>query len=207
MLDKQRIFAHRGLWGPGRDGNSVEALEQAISLGFSIETDIRDHLGKVVVSHDPVPEGLDPIALDYLIGLSQNSETYLALNVKADGLLGLLPSASHKHFFFDMSSPETLRYSKSEHLIALRLSDLEPELTPRGVAAEWLWLDGFQDDWYLELDFTAFAEYRGVVIVSPELHQRPKSATWKFAVSKWRQVPNLCICTDFPEEFLWELNR
>jgi hypothetical protein len=106
-----------------------------------------------------------------------------------------------------MSSPETLRYSKSEHLIALRLSDLEPELTPRGVAAEWLWLDGFQDDWYLELDFTAFAEYRGVVIVSPELHQRPKSATWKFAVSKWRQVPNLCICTDFPEEFLWELNR
>ncbi len=207
MLDKQRIFAHRGLWGSAHLGNSVEALQRALSLGFSLETDVRDHMGKVVISHDPVPEGHTPLSFDQLIGLSEKSDGYLALNVKADGLLGFLPNANQKHFFFDMSSPETLRYSRSEHLIALRLSDLEPELTPRHVAADWLWLDAFEDDWYMELDLTTLAEFKGVVLVSPELHRRPHAKAWDFVVSNWRQVPNLCICTDFPEEFLRELRH
>jgi hypothetical protein len=118
-----------------------------------------------------------------------------------------LPNANQKNFFFDMSSPETLRYSRSEHPIALRLSDLEPELTPRHVAADWLWLDAFEDDWYMELDLTTLAEFKGVVLVSPELHRRSHAEAWDFVVSNWRQVPNLCICTDFPEEFLRELRH
>ena len=86
VLVKQRIFAHRGIWGPGCEGNSLQALDQAIRLGFSIETDIRDHLGSVVVSHDPVHANSDRMCLDSLIALTKKSSSYFALNVKAYGI-------------------------------------------------------------------------------------------------------------------------
>jgi hypothetical protein len=207
VLDKQRIFAHRGLWGSGQPGNSEEALEKAISLGFSVETDIRDHLGKVVISHDPVTESSKAVPLARLLELSNNSSSYLALNVKADGLIAILPHANPRQFFFDMSSPEAMRYAKSDHSIALRRSDLEFELVPSGIQAEWLWLDAFIDDWFLNIELSDFQNYKGVVLVSPELHRRPKELVWDFAVSRWRQHPNLCICTDFPEEFLLRLGQ
>ncbi len=207
MLDKERIFAHRGLWGPERPGNSADALEKALSLGFSVETDIRDHLGKVVIAHDPVAVDSTTIPIDYLIELSENSNSYLALNVKADGLLSLLPNANPKQFFFDMSSPEALRYAKTEHRIALRMSEFEREVIPSGVRAQWLWLDAFVDDWFLTLHLSDLADFHGVVLVSPELHRRPKEKAWEFVVSRWREFPNLCICTDFPQEFLLELER
>jgi glycerophosphoryl diester phosphodiesterase len=205
VLDKQRIFAHRGIWGPGCEGNSLQALDQAIRLGFSIETDIRDHLGSVVVSHDPVPANSDRMSFDSLITLTKNSSSYLALNVKADGLLGILKLSSPMNFFFDMSAPETLNYSRTENSIALRMSDLETELFPKGVKADWLWLDSFEDDWFIEQDLSRFADYKGVVIVSPELHGRPKTEAWNFVASNWRQFPNLCICTDLPTEFFTEM--
>ena len=202
MLDQHRIFAHRGLWGEGVEGNSNEALLGALDRGFSVETDIRDHLGRIVVSHDPIPKGHDPMTLDALLSHQTSSSGYLALNVKSDGLIGIQGRITERAFFFDMSSPETLRYAKAGLEIALRLSDLEPNLAPMGVTHSWLWIDAFVHDWYTDIKLSDYQNLKGVILVSPELHGRGHEAVWDFASENWEKIQNLCICTDYPTEFL-----
>jgi glycerophosphoryl diester phosphodiesterase len=46
-------LAHRGLWHDKSEQNTLLAIEASWESGFGIETDIRDQLGKVVISHDP----------------------------------------------------------------------------------------------------------------------------------------------------------
>ena len=202
MLDQHRIFAHRGLWSDDVKGNSAEALFGALDRGFSLETDIRDHLGQVVVSHDPLAKGHDPMTLDALLRHQNSNSGYLALNVKSDGLIGIQGKIPEKAFFFDMSLPETLRYAKAELEIALRLSDLEPNLAPIGVTSNWLWIDAFVHDWFTDINLSDYESLKGVILVSPELHGRDKEAVWNFASENWERFQNLCICTDYPDEFL-----
>lgn len=45
------IIAHRGLWKHPAERNTLTAFENAFKTGFGIETDIRDCLGKIVISH------------------------------------------------------------------------------------------------------------------------------------------------------------
>ena len=206
MEDRSRIFAHRGLWDKELAPNSTDSIRAALRLGFSVETDLRDFGGRVVVSHDPVQLWEQPIDLGELRELKSGSGGIFALNVKSDGLVPLLGKREPGEFFFDMSTPEVLKYSRADLPLALRISDLEEQSHPLGVQGEWLWIDSFQSDWFLQNSFF-FPDQVGAVLVSPELHGRDPSAAWDWLASMWSEIPNLCVCTDQPKEFFGKLRK
>lgn len=207
MNDKQRVFCHRGLWDSSTPANSIAALEDALEAGFSLETDLRDYCGEVVVSHDPVKNSEDLITLSQLRVLAEAKDGYLALNIKSDGLLALIREQGVNEFFFDMSSPEAIRYGNAGFDVALRLSEFEPDIVPKGIPSKWLWLDGFQDDWFLKDPPPIFDDFDRIVVVSPELHGRDKSSVWAYVAENWQRSSKWCICTDFPLEFMEFLNH
>jgi glycerophosphoryl diester phosphodiesterase len=96
-----QILAHRGLWADPDDRNSLGALRRALDAGHGHETDVRDRLGELVISHDP-PTGTEALPLSSLLAAyrSSGSTATLAINIKSDGLhdrlaatLGALPAA------------------------------------------------------------------------------------------------------------------
>lgn len=202
--DRERIFAHRGHWLElGYPKNSEEALAASVSQGFSVETDIRDYRGQVVISHDPPTPGTTLPPLEFLLDLVKPSQRLtLALNVKSDGL-GLLMGSIHcNHFFFDMSFPERVRYFRDGRPVAERQSEYEP-IQESHSKGSWVWLDMFERDWVLD---GAYAFSRPTVLVSPELHGRNPARVWQWARANWATTP-ISICTDMPmqfEEFLAE---
>jgi len=219
-ISKNQVFAHRGLWKErGPAGNSQDAIVSAIHNGFSLETDIRDNGGQIVVSHDPMPIDSTFLTLDLLLDelrASENGEQMIALNVKADGLLMIAGEGLDKvHdlkkrlYFFDMSIPETLRYSKASLPFALRASEYEPISEIEGAA--WpsspsaVWVDGFHSDWFLENDGASIlrlSEKLLVTIVSPELHGRDSARFESWFSTNAAENKNLSVCTDLPERFL-----
>lgn len=198
MGNRERIFAHRGLWLEfGHNPNSEEALAEAVIQGFSLETDIRDLDGDVVISHDP-PTRMSPSpSLGFLLNLVDSSALVtLALNVKSDGLGKLLEPINCDHFFFDMSFPERVKYLQAGLPVAERVSEFEqPQLNPSEDTR--VWLDMFHFDWILE---RAYAITGPTVLVSPELHGRDPSKVWRWVRENWTTFP-VSICTDMPLKF------
>ena len=56
MLDTKNILAHRGYWSEKNQQNSFQSFKDALDKGFGIETDFRDHDGKIFVSHDCITQ-------------------------------------------------------------------------------------------------------------------------------------------------------
>lgn len=200
------IIAHRGLWETREERNSEKAFIKALEHGFGIETDFRDFMGKVVVSHDPAI-GAEKSFDDFCeLYLKYGNGEVLALNIKADGLQDMLLEALKKHginnyFVFDMSLPDMIIYSQKKARIYSRLSEYEktPLLYDE---AEGIWLDCFVSDWATE-DILEQILHNGkkICLVSPELHGREHKGLWarlkKSGVSK---NENIMICTDYPDE-------
>ena len=196
-----RILAHRGLWDRVEERNTRAALCQAWTLGYGIETDIRDRDGALVVAHDlPSP---DCPALDDVLSPDQVPPgTPIALNLKADGLCDLVKAwiARARHldaFVFDMSVPEQLKYRNAPCFT--RQSEFEPSPvlyeSARGV-----WLDAFQSDWWPNsLVERHLAAGKQVALVSPELHGRDHQVRWRsIRDSTWWRSSDVLLCTDFP---------
>ena len=87
-MKKSNILAHRGYWRDPKNRNALSALRAALEAGFGIETDIRDALGELVISHDP-PRSKDAVKFECFLDLvlATKSAGRIALNIKADGLL------------------------------------------------------------------------------------------------------------------------
>ena len=206
-----RVLAHRGHWksefGFKELGkNSVEAIHRAVELGFGIETDIRDYMGEVVISHDPA----DETSLEFEKLLSIEIRGLVALNVKSDGSANKIESMfnsskpNFEYFFFDMSYPEGRKYESKRLPIANRKSEYErlPEVLSRDI-----WVDCFDSDWYTKnTDWFTNLDANNIVLVSPELHNRSHKESWKWITTQMTEHQNLFICTDMPLEFLnfWE---
>jgi hypothetical protein len=201
-LSKRQIFAHRGLWlESGLDENSFRAFQLAFDEGFGIEVDIRDHLGKIVISHDPPTE--PSFELDALVDLASHfPECPIAINVKSDGLAGQLATYEivNPHFYFDMSMPQELDYVQRGLAVASRISEFES--VDRGLHQR-LWVDAFMTDWYIadNQSMSAIADSAGAVFVSPELHGRDHIKTWEALGPLFKEASHLGICTDYPLEF------
>lgn len=208
MLNKGQILAHRGAW-TGIDGkpifekNSLEAIRRAALLGFGLETDIRDLDGKLVISHDPPSTGA--LNIDELARVSFRGPK--ALNIKSDGLSPMLQgkiesgALTGECFFFDMSIPEEVRFARAGITFASRISELEKRVSPQ---ASWIWLDGFESDWYLEKP-EILLEYAGklnLAIVSPELHGRSTELAWPVIAKLMHASKHVHLCTDLPEKFI-----
>lgn len=207
------IVAHRGITSPTekKDGNTIELLLSSLNKGFGVETDLRDFLGNIVLSHDP-PTKQTALLEEFLCRINTlNKKQVLALNIKSDGQHNVIRSILQKYesnktkilenaFFFDMSIPSLYQFSKifPKRNLASRISDLEciPLLYDR---IGWLWVDCFEKEWFDEEQIEKFmADGKNLCFVSPELHNLPHLELWK----KLKQSGHngLYLCTDLAAE-------
>jgi hypothetical protein len=197
------IYAHRGVWNHASPPNSLKAIQESFKCGFNLETDFRSHAGKVVIAHDVHDEKI-PFDLDNYF------QTSIAINIKEDGLLPLFLESRDQiiessSFFFDGSIPEMYRYHKVGMPHALRISEYEKELPWESPV---IWLDAFESEWWIGTDYlNRLLGTSRVIVVSPELHNRDYRLTWDIVKERILSgEKNLSICTDYPREFLKELN-
>lgn len=203
--DKVKVLSHRGYWKAADEKNKEIAFVRSFELGFGIETDIRDSMNNLVVSHDP-PNN-DAIQFDNFMKLASNysnSEALtLALNIKSDGLASDLKRAIDKfpqldYFVFDMSVPDMRSYLDLGIPTFTRMSEVEksPAWLDRSAG---VWLDAFEYEWYTMEDVEALLRLdKRVCIVSPELHGRSYTDLWAWL--KQIDNPQLILCTDYPDE-------
>ncbi|HVO55168.1 MAG TPA: hypothetical protein VMT37_12230 [Solirubrobacterales bacterium] len=200
------IICHRGYWIDGADPNSRGAFEQGFGRGFGVETDVRDHCGELVISHDP-PRG-EQVGLDELLCAyaEHGSPGPLALNVKADGLGAMLAEALAERgvedwFAFDMSVPDCAAYARDGLPYFTRHSEYEatPSLYEQSAG---VWIDLFESEWLDQATLDAHLEAgKRVCVVSPELHRRDPEPAWR-AWSSWPAFASdrVSVCSDRPEE-------
>ena len=79
------ILAHRGAWKDIKEQNSFISFQNAQKLKVGIETDIRDHNGEIIISHD-LPTKNNRIERPFKLWNENAFKSFLALNIKADGL-------------------------------------------------------------------------------------------------------------------------
>jgi hypothetical protein len=201
-----QIISHRGYWLTADEMNQAVAFHRSFDLGYGTETDLRDHHGKVVISHD-MPVG-DELGLEELLKIMKGRNLPLALNIKADGLidevLRLLKKYNHTNYFtFDMAIPDMLVQIRRGAKILSPLSDVVPT-APMLEQTKGVWLDCFQSLWYSPQIIDKLLEAGNkVCIVSSDLHKR-----FDELEHQWRMVRDcryfnsekLLICTDKLEE-------
>ena len=200
-----KLLAHRGIWHQPEERNQPAALRQALACGFGLETDVRDAVGRIVISHDPPVTPGQSLAELLAIYNSLGCAATLAINVKADGLRSRLKSLLDEHkvtnyFCFDMSLPEMLAYGRDELRHFTRESEYEPHPALYEQAAG-VWMDMFVNDWITrEHIFRHLDAGKQVAIVSPELHSRPHENFWiRLREAGLSSHPDVMLCTDFPE--------
>lgn len=209
-MNRINILAHRGIFSCKIDQNSWKALGFALNNGFGIETDLRDHNGKVVISHDPPQETSLPLEFELLLEQIASSPTSgnIALNIKSDGLSSMIDEEikrsglpASRFFVFDMSIPDSLSYFKGSVPVYSRISDYEriPAFKDR---AKGVWIDNLGGKYpQVENARNLIDEGFGVTIVSPELHGRDHATVWdEIKASEIYLSPLFQICTDLPEK-------
>lgn len=211
LSNHHRILAHRGLWSLPEEQNTLLALSAALEHGFGIETDVRDSAGELVVSHDVPVGGEVKLTELYSLLQVQSAALPIALNIKSDGLAKEISRAFPQEkdafsytFYFDMSVPQYIHYSRLDLPVAVRLSEYET-VEPMASLIErqhkkWVWLDAFNGDWWLDSEILADSSY-SYVVVSPELHGRPHINVWQTVKAAIANGQDVYICTDFPIEF------
>jgi len=198
------IISHRGYWKEPSQKNSILSFKNSFNLGCGTETDVRDHAGELVISHDP-PLG-NEIKLSEFLNLLKGTNYPLALNIKSDGLAkkinDVMTLSQHSNWFvFDMTIPDMQSHLTHNNPVYTRLSDIEtqPYNIDRAIG---IWLDAFYSDgWQLaQIDFW-LKKNKKVCVVSPELHGRDHYPFWsKLLLSSSLHHSNLALCTDHPEK-------
>jgi len=198
-------ISHRGYWKSPEEKNTALAFDRSFGLGFGTETDLRDLGGQLVVSHDPAPTGAMPADDMFAQVAAHDKSLEMALNIKADGLQGMVCDAVAKHgltgcFVFDMAVPDAIQWLKTDIAVYTRHSDVEgiPAFYDQ---ADGVWLDAFHSDWWGMSIIAAHLDARKrVAVVSPELHGRDHTAVWTMMRDTTvSQSDDIILCTDIPE--------
>ncbi|QTC91172.1 PI-PLC domain-containing protein [Brevundimonas goettingensis] len=195
------ILSHRGFWRTPDEKNRPVAFERTVAEAFGTETDVRDLVGDLVVSHDPALTGAQPWS--EVLDLFEGKGLPLAVNVKSDGLSDALARAFAGRdidwFAFDMSGPETLRYATASLPFLTRHSDIETTPILYDQAAG-VWLDSFGPIWFdRSVIETHLAAGKRVCVVSPELHGRDPDTLWPLLKGFSDTEGQLMLCTDRPD--------
>lgn len=196
-----KIISHRGYWKNHSEKNKKISFDRSFELGFGIETDIRDHMGRLVISHD-VPTGSES-DMSELVSLFKGNNLLLALNVKSDGLAPLIKEMMggrdpSSWFVFDMSIPDMRCHLKLGNPVFARMSEVE-SYPPWFDTVSGIWLDSFDRDWYkIDLIQDLLTQGKRVCIVSPELHGRDPANLWT-ELLPIAENNSLILCTDTPE--------
>ncbi|OJX07687.1 MAG: hypothetical protein BGO76_08995 [Caedibacter sp. 38-128] len=228
------IIDHRGAWCTSFNQmkntslqNSYTGFLRSFEQGRGIEFDVRDFKGDLVISHD-IPEG-KKLTLDELFqlyGQFKSKAGPLAINIKADGLQEKIKKALdlydiENYFLFDMSIPETIKYSKQDLKFCIRHSEYEkdpknfsPYLYEKAVG---VWVDQFflcpeKGTWITIEIIKQHLEYsKKVFIVSPELHTWGRDTIYKNVWKQYKSIfeylskykynlNNIYLCTDLPND-------
>ncbi len=199
------IIAHRGFWKETNEKNQKEAFERARNALIGTETDFRDYMQKLVISHNVAgPTCMDA---DDFFALYKDQKFTLALNVKADGIQQLLKELLIKHnitnyFCFDMSIPDTLEYINSGLKFFVRESEYE-KINSLYEKADGVWADGFESDSWITKEYIKNHREKGkkVCIVSSDLHQRAYTDLWERIKDKeLLDDDGVILCTDYPDK-------
>ena len=201
------ILAHRGFWDAAHPRNSLASLSQALDAGFGFESDIRDYVGELVISHN-IADAASPQAAEVFRLLAAHGDRYpFAINIKADGLKEPLAALLREHhienyFLFDMSVPQMVEFREMGLRFFTRQSEYEMSPVLYDAAAG-VWIDGFcGTEWITEeLLRSHLAAGKAVCIVSPDLHQRAEYRTF-WARLRAMALPEgrVLLCTDHPAE-------
>jgi hypothetical protein len=195
------VLSHRGYWHSPAEKNTTTAFERSFDLGFGLETDVRDHCGELVISHD-MPAGGE-LSLSSFLTLLRQRPLPLAMNIKADGLAAELTAVMYAHgvhdwFVFDMAVPDMRGYQQAGVPVFTRMSEVERQPVWMEQAAG-IWLDSFGPTWYDAAEINALlGTGKRVCVVSSELHGRGHRALWEM-LRPFTRHPQLMLCTDLPE--------
>lgn len=171
-----------------------------IDLEYGAEIDVRDHNGKIVLSHD-YPDNNSESLIDFLKHFPKNN--LLAINVKSCGIetdvYNILKLNHENYFLFDFSFPYLLKSTHMNIPCALRLSEYEKELIE---GPKWVWIDSFQSIWY-DAQYVEMIKNKGykIVIVSPELHKRTEQQDYEKIKSLISKKLVDAICTNIPDKW------
>lgn len=195
-----QVLSHRGWWSSAAERNTAAAFGRSFDAGFGTETDVRDCLGQLVISHDPAPG--DAMTLDALLAMPGVLDLPLAVNVKSDGLAEPLKRTFARHpqadwFVFDMSVPDMRMHLRLGNPVFARMSEVERQ-PPWFDQVAGIWLDSFDGDWFdRQLIEDLLARRKRVCIVSAELHGRDPDRQWDL-LRAVAALPGLMLCTDRP---------
>lgn len=202
-----KIISHRGYWKTDEEKNKLISFDRSFKLGFGTETDIRDYNGELVISHDIPNENC--MTLDFFLNMyktSSESDLFLALNIKSDGLQLKLKEklgefGIENYFAFDMSIPDTLGYLRNNMNTFSRHSEYEP-IPAFYNESKGIWLDAFNLIWYDDkIILDHIRKGKKVAIVSPELHKRNHLELWEYLkINYLHQLEDIILCTDIPED-------
>lgn len=199
------IIAHRGFWLEPAEKNTLKAFKRAFESGFGVETDFRDCMGQLVISHD-VPLDFDDSVAEFLDAYALHPvQSPIAINIKSDGLQNLIADlvndGSFKNYFtFDMTVPDMRGYFAKNLPVFSRYSDQEsPAFFDQSAG---IWFDSFCSE---VLEIEKIREYldagKKIAFVSSELHGRPHHEFWNFILGcELDRLEGISLCTDFPEE-------
>ena len=152
--------------------NTINYLK-TVPKEFGVEVDIRSFNNKIIVSHEPLLNGVP-----FEEWISFYKHDFLILNVKEEGLEKYLMDILKKHeikdfFFLDQSFPFLLKKIKSgEKRCAIRISEFESIDSAYNLAGmiEWVWIDYFNKFPLNQNDFIVLKKLGfKVCIVSPEI--------------------------------------
>ncbi|MEB3168807.1 MAG: hypothetical protein VKK97_08755 [Synechococcaceae cyanobacterium] len=209
-MKSSSILAHRGWFLEPSEKNTEVAFQRAISHGFGIETDIRDHNGHLVIAHDPPRDSPPPLTLEWFFALIQSSGSQgrIALNIKADGLMPMLRATQEaaglgedQAFVFDMSVPDAISFLGSKIHSYSRISEYEPT-PPFSDQIQGVWVDNFTGT-FPQVSRAAELLEQGIraAIVSPELHRRDPVPLWNDILDSGIHAhPLFELCTDLPSQ-------
>jgi len=208
-----QIISHRGYWKNTEEKNSATAFDRSFSLDFGTETDFRDYLEDIVISHD-IANSTSILASKFCEIFNQyNPKLPLALNIKSDGLQTKLKAILKRYsianyFVFDMSIPDTIGYIDNGIPFYSRQSEYEPQPAFYESCAG-IWLDAFIGRWY---DTNLIKQHlnngKQVAIVSFDLHKRDHLPLWQYLKeNELHTIDEIILCTDIPEDAITFFNN
>ena len=208
-MQKKNILAHRGIWDNPLEKNSKNALFKALNDGFGLETDIRyDKQKGLVISHDVLQVKKKSLRFEYLLLEYKRvqSNAYIAINIKSDGLQKYLKEILFKYkikdyFLFDMSIPDLISGTKHKLNQYARYSNLEDPYKFTDFT-NGVWIDNFSSEMISKSELINLTkQFHNLAFVSPELHGNKYKEYWEFVKNFNNSFElNMMLCTDLPKK-------
>ena len=202
-----KILAHRGYWNDKIKKNSPLAIKTALEHDYGFESDVRDYMGDMVISHN-IADAACQKAEEVFKWLSEYEDRYcFAINIKADGLKDILREYFERYkiknyFLFDMSVPQMVEFEEMGLRFFTRQSEYEVCPVMYDQAAG-VWIDGFNSiDWITEelLD-RHIKSGKEICLVSPDLHGKTDYMQFWDRLRSWHiDFSRIMLCTDYPDE-------